>query len=210
MLRGSLECTMFNRDQHPRKDEMGRGLEHLWILLSTRGSQPTPHGYQRKTVHDWCIPKEWFCSHCITTDSGWQFSGRGFKPQQDTVPTFMPSHLSQQFTFCQKRKPKFFSLLSLWPLTMMESQLAKVASRPPCLQEPQTYQMPPTYYYFLGPSYCPWSCYHCDESFYSGNTRTVLFCYFDLCIGYHARHGRCSVRNVDIDWLVSWLVYKNQ
>ena len=121
----------------------------------------------------------------------------------------MPSHLSQQFTFSQKRKPKFFSLLSHWPLSMMESWLAKVASWPPCLQEPQTYQMPPTYYYLPGPSYCPWSCYHYDESFYLGNTRTALFYYFDLCIGYHGKHGGCSIRNVDIDWLVSWLVYKS-
>ena len=207
MLRGSLGCTMFNRDQHPRKDEGGRDLSIYRFCYPQEVLEPTPHGHQGKTVCDWCIPKEWFCNCCITTDSGWWLSGKGLKPQQDTAPAFMPSHLPQQFAFCQKRKPTFFSLVTL---TTHYDGITISGSCIPTSVRTTTYQMPPTYYYLPGPSYGPWSCYHCDESVYLGNTRTALFYYFDLCIGYHGEHGWCSIRNVDNDWLVSWLVCKHQ
>ena len=70
MLRGNLGCTMFNRDQHPRKDEEGRDLSIYEFCYPQEVLEQTLHGYRGKTVCDWCIPKEWFCNHCITTDCG--------------------------------------------------------------------------------------------------------------------------------------------
>lgn len=97
------------------KDEMGGDLS-IYRFCYPQEVLNQPLMDTEETVHDWCIPKEWFCSHCITTDSGWQFSG-GFQTTTEHS-AYLPCHSPVPTVyFCQKRSQVFLSVhfdRSLW------------------------------------------------------------------------------------------------